>query len=108
MTHHEHESKGVLQTAPLVDPVCGMTVSPSGEHHLKHDGKEYRFCSGTCLAKFEERPNHYLAPLEVPTEGATSGATYTCPMHSEVRQEEPGSCPKCGMVLGPVEFDESD
>ena len=28
--------------------------------------------------------------------------TYTCPMHPEVRQEGPGSCPKCGMALEPV------
>jgi hypothetical protein len=25
--------------------------------------------------------------------------TYTCPMHPEVRQDKPGSCPKCGMSL---------
>jgi hypothetical protein len=24
---------------------------------------------------------------------------YTCPMHSEVIKEKPGSCPKCGMIL---------
>src|SRR5439155_16877438 len=28
--------------------------------------------------------------------------TYTCPMHPEVRQPGPGSCPKCGMALEPV------
>ena len=28
--------------------------------------------------------------------------TYTCPMHPEVRQEGPGSCPTCGMALEPV------
>ncbi len=27
---------------------------------------------------------------------------YTCPMHPEVVQNEPGSCPKCGMALEPV------
>jgi P-type Cu+ transporter len=27
---------------------------------------------------------------------------YTCPMHPEVRQSEPGNCPKCGMALEPV------
>ena len=27
--------------------------------------------------------------------------TYTCPMHPEIRQESPGSCPKCGMALEP-------
>ncbi len=28
--------------------------------------------------------------------------TYTCPMHPEVRQENPGNCPKCGMSLEPM------
>jgi Cu+-exporting ATPase len=28
---------------------------------------------------------------------------YTCPMHPEVRQNDPGNCPKCGMALEPVE-----
>lgn len=27
---------------------------------------------------------------------------YTCPMHSEVKQDKPGKCPKCGMFLTPV------
>src|SRR5664279_1838028 len=26
-------------------------------------------------------------------------AIYTCPMHPEVQQEQPGDCPKCGMAL---------
>lgn len=26
---------------------------------------------------------------------------YLCPMHSDVRQPEPGKCPKCGMDLLP-------
>ena len=29
--------------------------------------------------------------------------TYTCPMHPEVQSAHPGSCPKCGMALEPVE-----
>src|SRR3989449_725901 len=32
----------------------------------------------------------------------TQGRVYTCPMHPEVRQPRPGSCPKCGMSLEPV------
>lgn len=27
------------------------------------------------------------------------GAEYVCPMHPEVRQDHPGTCPKCGMAL---------
>jgi Cu+-exporting ATPase len=33
-----------------------------------------------------------------------AGVEYTCPMHPEVRQIGPGSCPKCGMALEPVSF----
>ena len=28
------------------------------------------------------------------------GGTWTCPMHPEVKDDEPGACPKCGMALG--------
>ena len=33
---------------------------------------------------------------------ATGAATYTCPMHPDIRQAGPGSCPICGMALEPV------
>ena len=32
----------------------------------------------------------------------TAGTIYICPMHPEIRRNEPGSCPKCGMTLEPV------
>jgi Cu+-exporting ATPase len=35
--------------------------------------------------------------------GQDATATYTCPMHPEVRQVGPGTCPKCGMALEPLE-----
>ncbi|MRV73513.1 heavy metal translocating P-type ATPase [Duganella sp. FT92W] len=38
----------------------------------------------------------------VPDHAAPSSALYTCPMHPEVRQDRPGTCPKCGMALEPV------
>jgi P-type Cu+ transporter len=34
---------------------------------------------------------------------AVANAVYTCPMHPEIRQNHPGSCPKCGMTLEPVQ-----
>jgi P-type Cu+ transporter len=37
----------------------------------------------------------------VEAEPAVPGAIYTCPMHPEIRQEGPGSCPICGMALEP-------
>ncbi|HEX4924827.1 MAG TPA: copper-translocating P-type ATPase, partial [Bdellovibrionales bacterium] len=35
-------------------------------------------------------------------------AIYTCPMHPEIRQVGPGSCPICGMALEPVEVSIED
>jgi hypothetical protein len=31
--------------------------------------------------------------------GDAPATTYTCPMHPEVNQTTPGTCPKCGMQL---------
>ncbi len=42
-------------------------------------------------------------PLEVSVESVSLAMKYTCPMHQEVVREGPGTCPKCGMALEPVE-----
>ncbi|MCP5279704.1 MAG: heavy metal translocating P-type ATPase [Thiobacillus sp.] len=87
------------------DPVCGMTVKPDSPHHTDHAGQTYRFCSSGCLKKFQAEPGHYLAPdksEQAVSEASSAGAEYTCPMHPEVRQIGPGTCPKCGMALEPV------
>ena len=36
-----------------------------------------------------------------PRSPAVGGAIYTCPMHPQIRQAEPGQCPICGMALEP-------
>ncbi|MHC4860189.1 MAG: P-type ATPase, partial [Planctomycetota bacterium] len=85
----------------LRDPVCGMSVKPDGEHRHVHEGKEFHFCSGHCLSRFRAEPERYLAERG-PAVEAPPGATYTCPMHPEIVQEGPGSCPICGMALEPM------
>ncbi|MBM3270886.1 MAG: copper-translocating P-type ATPase [Candidatus Sericytochromatia bacterium] len=40
---------------------------------------------------------------ESPAGRAHEGAIYTCPMHPQIRQVGPGTCPICGMALEPVE-----
>lgn len=86
------------------DPVCGMTVKPESPHQSILDGVPYRFCSAKCKTKFDADPASYLAPAETSAAAAVTdpGAEYTCPMHPEVRQIGPGSCPKCGMALEPL------
>ncbi|MHB1217145.1 MAG: heavy metal translocating P-type ATPase [Alphaproteobacteria bacterium] len=83
------------------DPVCGMVVDPAkSPRRYEHAGKTYNFCSAGCRTKFVADPDKYLKPV-LPPSGA-SDAIYTCPMHPEIRQIGPGSCPICGMALEPV------
>ena len=85
------------------DPVCGMTVNEDSALHIDHAGQAYYFCSDHCLHRFREDPAQYLGePVTTATAPADTTATYTCPMHPEVRQQGPGSCPKCGMALEPA------
>jgi Cu+-exporting ATPase len=84
------------------DPVCGMTVdSHTAKHRHSHEGHPYYFCSARCREKFIADPMKYLAPDTAPPAPVPPGTIYTCPMHPEIRQEGPGSCPICGMALEP-------
>ena len=83
------------------DPVCGMDVDPAdSDQTYAHDGQTFHFCSVGCRTKFIADPTKFLAPQ--PAKPAVEGAIYTCPMHPQIRQIGPGSCPICGMALEPV------
>ena len=83
------------------DLVCGMDVDPdSAKHQAEYKSQIYYFCSASCSAKFQAAPEKYLTAARV-IEHVAEGAIYTCPMHPEIRQVGPGSCPICGMALEP-------
>jgi P-type Cu+ transporter len=86
------------------DPVCGMKVDPrTAAHRQAHHGQIHYFCSHGCQSKFSADPASYLEPHTTRTAPQTpEEATYTCPMHPQIRQAGPGSCPICGMALEPV------
>jgi Cu+-exporting ATPase len=101
----EAEPAKYLQKAPAAakDPVCGMTVDPtSAAGSAEHAGTKYFFCSKHCLAKFKAEPGRYAGGVPAAPAPARAGVEYTCPMHPEVVQVGPGSCPKCGMALVPM------
>ncbi len=92
------------------DPICGMEVDAATAKH-RYDGQV--FCCAGCMEKYKARQAGHAAPaaglvkLGAPAAPAAepkapAGAEYTCPMHPEVRQIGPGSCPECGMALEPV------
>ncbi len=94
------------QHAPItqgsaIDPVCGMTVDiASAKFQAEHAGHTHYFCSANCKAKFIANPAKYLVD-EKPIESVIAGAIYTCPMHPQIQQVGPGTCPICGMALEP-------
>ncbi|MES2834298.1 MAG: heavy metal translocating P-type ATPase [Pseudomonadota bacterium] len=94
-------TKSADSSSTTVDPVCGMSVDPANSaHRAAHEGQDHFFCSAGCQTKFVANPDRYLGDKPLP-EPVVPGAIYTCPMHPEVRQEGPGSCPICGMALEP-------
>src|SRR6202012_840180 len=91
-----------------IDPICGMKVTiATAKHRFSHDGHDHFFCSGRCRERFAADPAKYLAPKE-PEPQAPAGPLYTCPMHPEIHQVGPGSCPICGMALEPEQISLDD
>jgi Cu+-exporting ATPase len=102
-SHHDHAHDGHPADggATARDPVCGMTVDPAtAKHRFDYQGDTHYFCSAGCRTKFAADPKAYLGGNR-PKSDAPEGAIYTCPMHPQIRQVGPGSCPICGMALEP-------
>jgi Cu+-exporting ATPase len=88
-----------------IDPVCGMSVAPeTAAGTYEFGGETFYFCSAGCLNKFKQNPSISLEKKKEEKQLVTAtkaGVEYTCPMHPEIVQIGPGSCPKCGMALEP-------
>src|SRR5262245_28969816 len=105
-----------VSSGTAVDPVCGMAVDRATAKHVhSHDGENFFFCNPRCLQRFKDDPHRYidkgkvdsLPPTPLPAAGGASAhddVEYTCPMHPDVVQMGPGTCPKCGMALEPNEL----
>jgi Cu+-exporting ATPase len=79
-----------------------MKVDPArSPHHHSHAGRLHHFCSASCRTQFAAEPERFLL-ARVRTPQSPSGTIYTCPMHPQIRQPAPGSCPICGMALEPA------
>jgi len=79
-----------------------MRVDPeTSKHRFQHRGDTYHFCSASCRTKFAASPEQYLDKTQPQQPHVPEGTIYTCPMHPEIRQIGPGSCPICGMALEP-------
>jgi Cu+-exporting ATPase len=99
-SHHEHSS----DENSLKDPVCGMTVTSQSKHSYSLKNITYYFCSNGCKEKFIGAPSKYLdgGLKDSESPASVAGTIYTCPMHPQIRQNQPGNCPICGMSLEPL------
>jgi len=101
MEDHNHQAD-----ANGTDPVCGMTVEQTADSpSAVHEGETFYFCSSRCQTKFTADPDrfaHGVSGMEKVASETTEGAIWTCPMHPEIEQPGPGSCPICGMALEPL------
>jgi Cu+-exporting ATPase len=99
MHEHHHDLPGDRTAA---DPVCGMSVDvETAKHVSKYEGETFYFCSAKCREKFDIRPEVFLDPSLKAAPPEREDEIYTCPMHPEIEQVGPGSCPICGMALEP-------
>ena len=81
-----------------------MSVDPqAAKYTAVQAGRPYYFCSARCRDSFIGAPARYLGPEPARAKPIPEGAVYTCPMHPEIRQVGPGSCPICGMALEPFQ-----
>jgi len=103
-----HHGGGNKEPDVAIDPVCGMSVNrQTAKHRLEYRSREYSFCGARCRERFAAEPEKFLQP-KAPEPDAPAGTIYTCPMHPEVRQIGPGSCPICGMALEPEQVSLDD
>lgn len=110
-TKHQHQHEPPLQPHSnqniFTDPICGMsTEDPNAFLSYPFEGEKYFFCSEHCLETFKKNPRKFLsikvdASVQAEMHEPITGKQYTCPMHPEIVQDAPGSCPKCGMALEP-------
>ena len=104
--HHPHDHAPGAHDGhdhtKVKDPVCGMMVDPAATaYSMAHMGQTFHFCSAKCKEKFAANPHAYMTPRESKTTPKL-GTIYTCPMHPQIRQNQPGNCPICGMALEPL------
>ena len=106
--NNQINKKEAVEQQALHDPVCGMSVTTASEHQQAHKGEHYYFCSSGCYDKFSLNPDEYLHSKKQTDHKSSHSkkdgkkskdSFYSCPMHPEIHQDDPGSCPKCGMAL---------
>ncbi len=107
LSHTDHLGQTGHDTQRVTDPVCGMKINPGTAKggNSVYKGQTYYFCNPKCKFKFDTAPETFLKKIDSkPVSKAETEKIYTCPMHPQIRQKGPGSCPICAMALEPEDI----
>jgi len=97
----DHTEQARDANTVAVDPVCGMKVNPArARFTARHDGKDYYFCCGGCLARFQGDPQKVLAspPKGMESELVALEMASIQRMSAAVKAKDP----VCGMDVDPA------
>ncbi len=90
-------------TAPVKDPVCGMTVDPArAAGQAEYQGKTYYFCNPRCEQKFRAQPEKYLAQPAGLTTIAPPKPVGLVGIGAPKAAAAPERDPACGMLVDPA------
>ena len=85
----------------LLDPVCGMTVSPErAAAKVEYDGKLWHFCSKGCATKFNTDPANYASGKAKPQPHTHAPLVQLGAAPKKAAQEVLD--PVCGMTIDPA------
>ena len=89
----------VRRAEPGDCPKCNMHLVPEGSEETQRHSHEHGHGHGGRSASVADPKTEVKGGTYDKVPDGYDGAVYTCPMHAEVRQTKPGSCPICGMGL---------
>jgi len=87
----------VVQDKPGDCPICGMNLVPLTSMQSEGHSNYHKHTKVDKHIKQEQQTNPVININEV-----KGFQKYTCPMHPQIVQDEPGKCPLCGMTLVPL------
>jgi YHS domain-containing protein len=100
----------------IAQKLCPVTDDPiDPKIYIDYKGRRIYFCCEMCPPMFKKDPEKYLKKIDEQIRGGAAPKTgpvtatpdqkvlyWTCRMHPDVKADQPGKCPKCGMTLVPV------
>jgi Cu+-exporting ATPase len=97
------DTRPVLQSSAAVKRVYGAEKSAAVANSQVVANPAAAPSAGHSSAESTGSAHNHAAPASSAPSATPQGVRYTCPMHPQIVQVGPGSCPICGMALEPMD-----